>query len=57
MPANQEPQEHPELDLLGEGGSSGDIVAGHSVVFALLEVCLCLLTKLVPSLNPAAQTK
>ncbi|XP_037078584.1 HEAT repeat-containing protein 5B-like [Pollicipes pollicipes] len=55
MPANQEPQEHKELDLLGEGGAAGDIVAGHSVVFALLEVCLCLLTKLVPSLNPATQ--
>ena len=55
LPANREPRHHPELDLLGEGGAGGDIVPGQSVVFALLEVCLCLLTKLVPSLNTAAQ--
>ncbi|XP_043232384.1 HEAT repeat-containing protein 5B-like isoform X2 [Amphibalanus amphitrite] len=55
QPANREPRHHPESDLLGEGGAAGDIVPGQSVVFALLEVCLCLLTKLVPALNTAAQ--
>ena len=42
----------PEI-VIGEGGESGDIVPGKSVVFATLEVCLCVLVRHLPSLNPA----
>ena len=40
------------LDLLGEGGENGEIVPGKSLVFAVLEVCLCLLVRQLPPLNP-----
>lgn len=40
------------LDLLGEGGEEGLITPGQSVVFAVLEVCLCLLVRQIPALNP-----
>ncbi|XP_038071477.1 HEAT repeat-containing protein 5B-like [Patiria miniata] len=39
-----------------EGGESGDIVPGNSVVFATLEVCLCLLVRQLPALNPTASS-
>jgi hypothetical protein len=39
--------------LLGEGGESGDVLPGKSVSFAALEVCLCVLVRHVPNLNPA----
>ena len=38
---------------LGEGGESGDIIPGKSQVFAVLEVCLCVLVRHLPALNPA----
>lgn len=41
-----------DLDLLGEGGEIGEIVAGQSLVFAVLEVCLCLLIRHIPALSP-----
>ncbi len=45
-PANQ-------VEALGEGGESGDIIGGKSLVFATLEVCLCVLVRHVPAINPA----
>ena len=39
--------------VVGEGGDDGHIVPGKSVVFATLEVCLCVLVRHLPSLNPA----
>lgn len=42
-----------ELDLLGEGGEFGEIVPGQSVVYAVLEVCLCLFVRQIPSMNPS----
>ncbi|XP_031626262.1 HEAT repeat-containing protein 5B isoform X2 [Contarinia nasturtii] len=42
-----------ELDLLGEGGESGEIIPGQSVVYAVLEVCLCLFVRQIPSMNPS----
>ena len=39
--------------VIGEGGENGDIIAGKSLVFATLEVCLCVLVRHIPSLNPA----
>lgn len=40
----------------GEGGDSGEIIPGQSIVFAALEVCLGVLSHRVPALNPAAQS-
>ena len=37
--------------VIGEGGESGDIIPGKSVVFATLEVCLCVLVRQIPALN------
>ena len=45
-----------ELDNVGEGGASGDLTPGKSLVFAVLEVCLCLLVGQLPALNPSPQT-
>ncbi|KAL3290046.1 hypothetical protein HHI36_023417 [Cryptolaemus montrouzieri] len=41
------------LDLLGEGGECGEILPGKSLVFGVLEVCLCLLVRQLPSLSPS----
>lgn len=41
-----------EGSFVGEGGISGEITPGSSVVFATLEVCLCVLVRHLPSLNP-----
>ena len=56
-PANQEPQDCDKvLATLGEGGESGEIVPGQSVVYALLEVCLCVLVRQLPQLSPTLAT-
>ncbi|XP_014676647.1 PREDICTED: HEAT repeat-containing protein 5B-like [Priapulus caudatus] len=52
LPANQDL----ESPLVGEGGESGEIVIGKSLVFAFLEVCMCLLVRHMPQLNPALPT-
>lgn len=41
------------LDLLGEGGECGEILPGKSLVFGVLEVCLCLLVRQLPALSPS----
>ncbi|GJQ66814.1 hypothetical protein Trydic_g18582 [Trypoxylus dichotomus] len=51
-PVNQEPANMTEIDLLGEGGDSGEITPGKSLVFAVLEVCLCLIVRQLPALSP-----
>ncbi|KAG7212607.1 hypothetical protein KM043_012898 [Ampulex compressa] len=51
-PMHQESNETLEVDLLGEGEESGELVPGKSLVFAILEVCLCLLVRQIPALNP-----
>lgn len=51
-PANQEQLVTEEIELLGEGGSNGTLNPGESVVFSLLEVCLCLVVRRLPVLNP-----
>ena len=61
QPANAEPQKEatpprPPEKIIGEGGENGDIIPGKSVVFATLEVCLCVLVRHLPSLNPAIPT-
>lgn len=40
--------------VIGEGGESGDIEPGKSLVFAALEACMCVITKQIPVLNPSA---
>jgi len=40
--------------VLGEGGEMGEIKAEDSVVFASLEVCLCVISRQIPALNPSA---
>lgn len=44
-------------DLLGEGGEAGEIVPGSSLAYAVLEVCLCLFVRQIPTMNPAASAK
>ena len=57
-PANADQPSRPGAEpapaaVIGEGGDDGHIVPGKSVVFATLEVCLCVLVRHLPSLNPA----
>jgi len=55
LPANADGgQRLPELDELGEGGETGDLPATESVVYATLEVCLCVLVRHYPSLSKRA---
>lgn len=42
-----------DVDCLGEGGETGEILPGYSLVFAVLEVCLCLIVKQLPALSPS----
>ncbi|XP_046742187.1 HEAT repeat-containing protein 5B isoform X2 [Diprion similis] len=53
VPANQESKDTTEVDVLGEGQETGDLIPGQSLVFAVLEVCLCLLVRQIPALNPS----
>ncbi|XP_073980275.1 HEAT repeat-containing protein 5B isoform X3 [Rhodnius prolixus] len=54
-PANQEPSSIPEVvENLGEGDADGILEPGKSLVFAVLEVCLCVLVRQIPSLNPTS---
>lgn len=39
---------------IGEGGVEGDFKQEKSVVFATLEVCLCVISKQIPALKPSA---
>lgn len=45
-----------DLDYLGEGGESGDIEAGKSLIYSVLEVELCLLVRQIPAMNPSTNT-
>lgn len=58
FPANQDMSLNSitELDVLGEGGQNGDINQGQGFVFSVLEVCLCLIVRHIPTLNPVSVT-
>ncbi|XP_041982599.1 HEAT repeat-containing protein 5B isoform X2 [Aricia agestis] len=43
------------VHTLGEGGPTGDLPPGKSLVFACLEVCVCLLVRRLPRLSPMKQ--
>lgn len=49
---DDENKDIPEVDLLGEGEDSAELIPGKSLVFAVMEVCLCLLVRQIPPLNP-----
>lgn len=53
----QKTETAPELDLLGEGGETGEIVPGQSLAYAVLEVCLCLFVRQIPTMNPSSNTR
>ncbi|GFS31362.1 HEAT repeat-containing protein 5B [Nephila pilipes] len=56
-PANQEPKDlNSELASLGEGGESGVISPEKSVVFSILENCLCLIVRQLPQISPSLAT-
>ena len=38
----------------GEGGIEGELLPGTSLVFAALEVCLCLLVQVYPNIDPSS---
>jgi hypothetical protein len=42
------------IEQCGEGGDNGEITPGKSLVFATMEVCLCIIVRQIPSMNPAA---
>ncbi|CAK8692902.1 unnamed protein product [Clavelina lepadiformis] len=44
--------EFTEVQELGEGGENGELITGQSTVFAVLEVCMCVLVRQMPSINP-----
>lgn len=44
-------------DLLGEGGETGEITPGQSHVYAVMEVCLCLFVRQMPTMNPSANAR
>ncbi|CAH0731953.1 unnamed protein product, partial [Brenthis ino] len=57
---NESPENIPQSVLevvhtLGEGGPTGDLPPGKSLVFACLEVCVCLLVRRLPDLSPLKQ--
>lgn len=53
-PANQELKDHNnELASLGEGGENGIITPEKSIVFSVLENCLCLIVRQLPQISPA----
>nr|CAB3252346.1 HEAT repeat-containing protein 5B-like [Phallusia mammillata] len=46
-----------EVQAEGEGGESGSIEAGKSTVFAVLEICMCVLVRQIPTINPTFRNK
>ncbi|XP_049284271.1 HEAT repeat-containing protein 5B isoform X3 [Anopheles funestus] len=51
------PATTPDVDYLGEGGEEGEILPGKSLVYAVLEVVLCLLARQIPGMNPSQSTR
>ncbi|KAG9480968.1 hypothetical protein GDO78_010300 [Eleutherodactylus coqui] len=45
-------EEKEKLPEFGEGHDTGGLVAGHSLVLAALEMCLCILIRQLPQLSP-----
>lgn len=45
------------VDNLGEGTETGDVIPGNSHVYAVLEVCLCVFVRQIPTMNPNSAAK
>lgn len=45
-----------DVNVIGEGGANGDIIPGQSLVFAILEVYLCMLVRQIPALSPSSNS-
>lgn len=54
---NSEQSKRGQLLAIGDGGESGEIVPGKSHAYSVLEVCLCLLVRQIPSLNPSENAR
>lgn len=50
--AKEKVEEAEDPVVAGEGGPEGELLPGTSLVFASLEVCLCLLVQVYPNLDP-----
>lgn len=48
--------ENSDDETLGEGTDTGEISPGNSLVFATLEVCMCLLVRQLPVLSPTSNS-
>lgn len=45
------------INAIGDGGESGNIEPGKSHAYSVLEVCMCLLVRQIPSLNPSENAR
>ncbi|XP_019760374.2 HEAT repeat-containing protein 5B isoform X2 [Dendroctonus ponderosae] len=52
QPENGETRDFQERDAMGEGGRDGHLDPDKSLVFAALEICLCLIVRQLPALSP-----
>ncbi|XP_048732912.2 HEAT repeat-containing protein 5B-like isoform X5 [Ostrea edulis] len=52
--SSSESMDTSESGSMGDGGEEGDIIPEKSVVYAALEVCLCVISRQIPALNPSA---
>ncbi|XP_050313880.1 HEAT repeat-containing protein 5B isoform X2 [Anthonomus grandis grandis] len=52
QPDNVETRTRDDRDAMGEGGKDGDLDPDKSLVFAALEICLCLIVRQIPALSP-----
>ncbi|VVC28110.1 Armadillo-type fold,Armadillo-like helical [Cinara cedri] len=41
-----------DIEFLGDGGQDGVLEHNTSIVFAILEVCMCLIVRQIPDMNP-----
>lgn len=41
-----------DIEFLGDGGQNGVLEHNKSIVFATLEVCMCLIVRQIPDMNP-----
>ncbi|XP_061173824.1 HEAT repeat-containing protein 5B-like isoform X2 [Saccostrea echinata] len=51
---SSESEDTSDSGSMGDGGEEGDIIPEKSVVYAALEVCLCVISRQIPALNPSA---
>ncbi|XP_066155601.1 HEAT repeat-containing protein 5B isoform X1 [Euwallacea fornicatus] len=52
QPENGETRTLEDRDAMGEGATKGDLDPDKSLVFAALEICLCVIVRQIPTLSP-----